>query len=200
MTHDYLVVQLLDQSALYRADVSWLGRVELRPATVDTPLERAAISASLATLTPGIDGDHCMRLCTRVNATSVFEAEDAARLAFEETVDVLDSGNWGGARFSLYEAGFSRCISDGRITPRASHQSGPFPAYFVGSEHLPAPTMQQFLLLEPRCELAQRVVRATHWLRVARNEASRHRALLFRWFAIEAIWKPLMWRHLLSGH
>lgn len=187
-THDYAVVRLLDPHGSYHANVETYGPVEVRGPRVDSPDETVALQSSCDQWGLAVDLTRCMRIACIVSAESDAAAHDAARLILEEAVDVLDSANWGRSRFEVLGPGFARRLDNGRIFPRKHPKVfGPFTSYLVGSEQLAPPTLQQFLMHRPRLELSSRLVRSMHWLRTARNDASRQRAVLFRWFALEAI-------------
>jgi len=134
--------------------------------------------------------DDCMRIATIVhdNVTE-HEAGRIAEERFDEALDVLGSVAGGLSPMVLLASGLFENLEKRSIHPRTlgqGRQQGP--SFWVARERFPQCDWPQFLLTHAKSELAQRLIRSHHWSRKAQGEAGLQLRVLFRWFAMEAVW------------
>lgn len=184
----FLVTKLLYDS-VYRARSYCLGNVDIRPPSSDTKLERAAILQSLSANDETAKIDLAMRISTVVEAES---SADAIRLAddkFATPVDLYRSDNAGLAKIILLRSG---CVSDlHSLTVDPIEEKKPFrsfPAFIREPDGMPAMDRMQWIL-GAGTELSTRYLRSIHWSGNAMIETNLQVRILFRWFAVEAMWK-----------
>jgi hypothetical protein len=133
--------------------------------------------------------DECMRITTFVEAMNHFEVDSIAEERFEEALDVLATQN-AFARYGLLPSGCFYWPDAGRVLPRelgAPARPGGM-SFHVPRDEFPRMDWPQFLLARAPNDLSQRLLRSYHWSNKAELDANRQLRVLFRWFAMEAIW------------
>jgi len=183
-----VVTRLLDHRGVYYPRTYCLDRVEIRNRKSDTQSERDALAAS-CTAFGDIRPDDCMRIVTIVDANGERETDELAEERFDEALDLLTPGSGGLSRMAILGTGVYRHIRDARVRPRMPRNDAlPVTSFRVIREPFPQWEWAQFLATNAQTELQQRLVRSYHWSRKANLEANRQLRVLFRWFAMEAIW------------
>lgn len=184
-----LVVRLLDHRGVFHPRTYALGKVEIRNRRADTRAERQAVMESAKAFGDERPND-CMRIATLVEGDlSDYEAGQVAEERFDEALDVLAPEVAGLSRLELLGVGFFADVDRGRLRARMPPLGRAGTTSFrMMREQFPQADWAQFLLGRPGSELAQRLVRSYHWSRKAQLERSRQLRVLFRWFAMEAIW------------
>jgi hypothetical protein len=192
---NYLVVRVMEPTGLYRPAALALGDVEIRKPDSDSKMERKALEASKAhyKVASGIDGI-AMRICTIVEAVSAEEADRFAFQRFEEAQDILQHTTMaaGLIKLQLTECGFSRNLDTGELQSRdfTGQNLTPtsYPVFHVVENPFPPIDNSQLFFALPQCDLKESLKRSFYWSRKAKWESDRQLRLLFRWFAMEAVW------------
>jgi hypothetical protein len=183
-----LVVRLLDHRGSYVPRTYVLGSVEIRNPRAETDAERRALEESGRFFGDAL-GPTCMRIATLVDAASTWDADDAAAQRFEEALDVIAPESHGLSDFALLQSGFFFDIKNGAVSSRKPMLGRtPSTSFRMMREWFARCDWPQFLFSQQQTDLSQRLVRSYHWSRRAHLEASNQLRVLFRWFAMEAIW------------
>jgi hypothetical protein len=183
-----LVVRLLDHRGIYLPRTRCVGSVEIRNRQADTPVERDAISVSCGAFGDEFN-DLSMRIATLVDAPSNPDADNLSEERFEEVLDALASETHGISQLQLLGAGCFVDLQSGAITPRVPRPGHvPTTTFHIIRERFRPIDWPQYLLSSQQNELSRRLIRSYHWSRKAHLEGNRQLRVLFRWFAMEAIW------------
>ena len=187
----YAITRLLDHRASFRPATYVLGEVELRPDKQDTPFERAALEESLKSTGETVDLKIAMRITTVCEGANPQAADRLAEERFVAALDILDFCAASGlSEWGILDAGCIRDIATGNVGPRPRVLPfGPFTSFVIQPERFPVRDSAQALFGAPPSDLKTRLQRSIHWSREARWESSRQLQVLFRWFAMESIWK-----------
>lgn len=185
------VIRLLDHRGTYFPRTHCLGLVEIRNPRADTVAESDALAESGKLFgDPKLEAS--MRIATVVDTRIPGEADLLAEERFEEALDVFSAELFGMSRPALLSTGAFHYIADGRVLARTpdARIAGPpnTPVFRVMRERFARPEFPQFLLAGKHSELSERLIRSYHWSRKAHLEASLQMRVLFRWFAMEAVW------------
>jgi hypothetical protein len=181
-----VVIRLLDGRGIYYPTTLCVGRAELRPEKSDTPREREALTKSSAAFEYAWK-NNCMRIVTVIDAANELEADIQAEEVFEECLDVLES-MYAASKMALLPIGAYRVISNDRVTHRVPASTAlPTTAAKIAYENFPQCEWSQYLI-SLNSDLGKRLLRSYHWSRKAKWEANSQLRILFRWFAMEAIW------------
>lgn len=181
--------------------------VELRPARLDTPLERFNIEQSARAFgfrlqahadnvsrEPSVE--YCSRITTIVDANDYITARRTAQFRMEEAVDIIEVTE-GYMKHALSDVGIVRALDTGVISPvvpfdkeGAGLAMTTFDTHFDNIHYM---SLAQLILSHDAqgrndIELADRILRSSYWSRNARVELNPQLRILFRWFAIESIW------------
>lgn len=199
-----LVTQVIQGPIIFKT-YTW-GTVEIRQSKHDIPSERKSITESMALfgLSEAVlqQGDQnseagLSRISTIVSAEGGRQPLAVARERFAEALDVLDIIT-PLKKFALLEPGCIRYLDTGNIEPL-------HPPYSRLSRYLQSSIMHvditrfspmdlgQIVLAKQTpgradIDLADRLLRSAYWSRRARTEVNPQLRVLFRWFAIEAVW------------
>ncbi|WP_374000302.1 hypothetical protein [Bdellovibrio bacteriovorus] len=192
MKRNYIVTRVMSETGTFRGVALGLGNVEIRPPSSDSKEERSCLEASKQhySLEVNLDGT-AMRISALVQAESEEEADHYAIEIFEETQDILDNSSFGMSKFSLMDCG---CITDidGGITkprfPVGTNAPKIFPTFERVEDLFPSVGGAQYFINLSDSELKMGLLRSFYWSRKARWEPEGQMRLLYRWFAMEAIW------------
>ncbi len=187
MSSKFVVARVLNDAGFYRPRAYCLDDVEVYPAVLDTPSEAKAIAQSLENWSETTNIG--MRIRVIIEAETALQAQRFAEARFDEVLDVLDFTGTGLSRFAFLNAGYTRDLGSGEVVARdLLPEFGPHPCFFIMTEKYPPLDVGQYLLSRPRTDLGTRLIRSVHWTRKARWERDYQLRVLFRWFALEAIW------------
>lgn len=184
-----VVMRLLDHRGVYYPRTYSLNQVEIRNPKCDTQSERDALAASCAAF-GDVRPDDCMRIVTLVDASGDREADELAEERFDEALDLLAPGSFGLSKIAILGTGAYRNLRNAVVHSRTPRNDGlpPTTIFHVMREPFPQSDWPQFMATNTQTELQQRLVRSYHWSRKAKLEANQQLRVLFRWFAMEAIW------------
>lgn len=192
---NYLVVRAMAPTGIFRPSPLTLGTVEIRKPESDTASELKALEESKThyQVSASLDGI-AMRICTIVDASSIEEADKFAFEKFDEVQDILQHTTMaaGLVRFQLTECGYFKDLESGKLQARRfvtqpdSHST--FPVFHVVEHPFPPIDHSQLFFAIQESELKKGLLRSYYWSRKARWEFDKQLRLLFRWFAMEAIW------------
>lgn len=181
-----VVIRLLDNRGIFSAETRCFGSVEIRPDGSDTPAERDALERSSQEFQYVLQ-NQCMRIVTIVAVANQREADMQAQELFEECLDVLASSS-GLSKMALLPIGAYRFTSNASVSHRAPPQGVvPSTSSKIGYENFPQCEWAQYII-RSTTDLGKVLLRSYHWSRKAAWEANRQLRILFRWFAMEAIW------------
>ncbi|WP_175663517.1 hypothetical protein [Burkholderia ambifaria] len=186
MTNFY-VTKVLDGGGIVRPDTGIYGDVELRSAKSDRKDEAEAITTSSSSSKTKIDFEIASRICTIVSAQTT---DEAIQLADERFVPVLDllSAEHALAHCSATSCGYLKNLDSGEIVPIQSNTFNPSLSFLVQQGFINKFNFNQWILKQ-NTDLASRYMRSLHWSRSAKWEKSVQASILYRWFAIEALFK-----------
>jgi hypothetical protein len=183
---NFVVIRLLDDRGIFHPTTLCVGRVEIRPGRSDTPREREALTKSSGSFQYAWK-ENCMRIVTVVDAANEREADIQAEEFFEESLDVLENMS-ALSKMALLPIGAYRSTSNASVTPRAPFPTlSPGTSFKIAYENFPQCEWPQYII-RSNSDLGKRLLRSYHWSRKAKWEANGQLRILFRWFAMEAIW------------
>jgi hypothetical protein len=145
------------------------------------------ISQSVATARKKVDFEIASRIATVIQAPTL---DEAILLADQRFVPILDlvSVEFALSEFSLTKNGYAKNLDTGDITPLHPRDFEPSLTFVVPRGPIKKYEFNQWLLRQSS-DLAERYKRSIHWTRSAKWEESIQMAILYRWFAVEALFK-----------
>lgn len=199
-----IVTQIVRGPVIFKT-YTW-GNIEIRQSKYDLPSESKALANSMMSfgLTEEILREEeqnydagLSRISTIVNTKEGRQPLAIARERFAEALDVLDVVTLL-KKYTLLEPGYIRYLDSGRIEPLWPFESV-LPRYLNNSilqidiTRFSPMDLGQIVLAKQApgradIDLADRLLRSAYWSRRARTEDNPQLRVLFRWFAIEAIW------------
>lgn len=199
-----IVTQIVCGPIIFKT-YTW-GNIEIRQSKYDLPSESKALANSMMSfgLTEEIlrEGGQnseaeLSRISTIVNTKEGRQPLAIARERFAEALDVLDIVTML-RKYALLEPGYIRHLDTGRMEPLHPLHSR-LPRYFqnpilqIDITRFSPMDLGQIVLAKQApgradIDLADRLLRSAYWSRRARTEDNPQLRVLFRWFAIEAIW------------
>lgn len=199
-----IVTQIVRGPIIFKT-YTW-GNIEIRQSKYDLPGESKALANSMMSfgLTEEIlrEGGQnseaeLSRISTIVNTKEGRQPLAIARERFAEALDVLDIVTML-RKYALLEPGYIRHLDTGRMEPLHPLHSR-LPRYFqnpilqIDITRFSPMDLGQIVLAKQApgradIDLADRLLRSAYWSRRARTEDNPQLRVLFRWFAIEAIW------------
>lgn len=199
-----IVTQIVRGPVIFKT-YTW-GNIEIRQSKYDLPSESKALANSMMSfgLTEEIlrEGGQnseaeLSRISTIVNTKEGRQPLAIARERFAEALDVLDIVTML-RKYALLEPGYIRHLDTGRMEPLHPLHSR-LPRYFqnpilqIDITRFSPMDLGQIVLAKQApgradIDLADRLLRSAYWSRRARTEDNPQLRVLFRWFAIEAIW------------
>lgn len=187
MTENYYIVKILRGGGVVLPTTVIYGDVEIRPASSDGISELEAISQSVASARKKEDYEIASRIATVIQASTL---EEALLLADQRFVPILDliSVEFALSEFSLTRYGYVKNLDTGDITALQSENFEPSLTFVVPRGPIKKYEFNQWILRQSS-ELAERYKRSIHWTRSAKWEESIQMAILYRWFAVEALFK-----------
>jgi hypothetical protein len=180
-----VVIRLLDNRGIFSSETRCFGSVEIRPEGSDTPREREALKRSSQEF-QYVWQNNCMRIVTILDVADEREADMQAEELFEECLDALASSS-GISKMALLPIGAYRSTSNASISHRAPRSSLPSTGFKIAYENFPQCEWAQYII-RSTTDLGKVLLRSYHWSRKAAWEANTQLRILFRWFAMEAIW------------
>jgi hypothetical protein len=184
----FVVTRLFQDGGLYRPRTYTLGEADVRPPSTDLKQERDALIQSLAINKESADFNIGMRIAVIIEADNEQDAISLAEEKFSVPVDLLRTVNAGLSRVSLMRSGCVLNLSTGQTIPISPKRFSPFTSFVTDSNPYPTIDMQQWIL-NANTELTSRYLRSIHWSGNANHEPNPQLRILFRWFAVEAMWK-----------
>lgn len=185
--NDFLVVMLIgDNGAIYSETIIY-GDVEIRPAKSDAANEEKLIEASAKENKLIISTEFNSRISCIITSSSIDEAVEDGIVKFEKVLDLLSS-NFVISRISLARCGFVKNLNNGEYTP-LNIEPKICGNMFVMPQSTDLISLQNEFLMRQESELSKRYFNSLHWGRNASNESNIQLKIIFKWFAVEALFK-----------
>ncbi|HEY9017586.1 hypothetical protein [Thiomicrospira sp.] len=185
--NDYLVAMLLDDGGAIYSETIVYGDVEVRPASSDIAGESDLIKKSAEKNQLVLSTKFNSRVCCIVNTVGIDEAVELAIVKFEKVLDLLSS-NFVISKVTLANCGFIKNLNTGVYTYLESEKE-PFSNMFVTPQVTDPVTLQNNYLMQQDNELSKSYFNSLHWGRNASKENNLQLKILFKWFALEALFK-----------
>lgn len=185
--NDYYVVKLLSDRGIYRPDTLVIGDVELRSPKSDYPEELAVLQISIARNKVEINPAYSCRIGAVVKAATLDDAERQANEKFIGALDIISS-DVPISKIDLSDCGYIKDLRTGELKWTAKHELLPSMAFICSREKFKAIEDSQWIASQ-KCDMALRYRRSLHWSRNAKWEENVQLRILFRWFAVEALFK-----------
>lgn len=184
----FLVVKVLEFNSFTLPDTLIYGDVELRPASVDSAKELAALKESAEDY--GLQFDkytYTARICTIVSSETIPEALSIASDRFSTILD-LNATKFHISNVDVSEIGFAKNLVSGELHPIKRRGFNPSISFVMSHGNIQRMDDINYILgLD--CELSHRYLRALHWARHGRHENNAQLKILFNWFTLEALLK-----------
>lgn len=193
MSNAYIVTRVLRAPCTYSPGATGFGAVEIRSGETDLPSEKEALARSEEAFgEPPPKSPLSMRICAACNAGSAFEADRAVEPHLEEVLDIVDCSGVNFDKHGLSPVGYVRNLDTGILVPRVPDWEfkswPPMSSFRMNAGRFQLPSFEQILAFGTQTDLIERLKRSFHWRRKARWESNIQVRVLFRWFAMEALW------------
>lgn len=186
---NYYICQIL-KTELVVPTTTVYKNIELRSASKYSPTELSFIESSLKAtgLSHDIKPNLMPSIATIININQINDIKPLAENCFIELIDLLQV-EFPYYKFSLTPCGFIKNLDTGEYTALTEKEFD-LGNFFLRRQHsIEQINATQRLLYINNMELFDRYKRSLHWSRNAKLENSIQLRILFRWFAIEAIFK-----------
>jgi hypothetical protein len=185
----FYVLKLLDNQGVYRPDTFVLGDVELRSPRSDFAEELTAIKKSIENNRIQLNHEVNCRIGTIIHANSLEEASLLADERFVKTLDILSS-ELPLSNVRLTNCGYIKNLANGELRPIEEASFLPNISFMVRKGKLQPIEFSQWVATQ-NSDLALRYKRSLHWSRNGKWEKNLQIKILFKWFAVEALFKEL---------
>lgn len=186
MTSFYISKLLVNQS-VYFPTVLVVNNVEIRPCKSDLPEEKKALSQSIKSNEESINLDVNCKLGTIVKAKNEAEAILFADEQFVKTLDIL-SVEFPLSELKIATSGYVKNLDSGQIEPIHNKNLKPNMTFLRRTGNFEKIRSCQWIAILDN-ELADRYRRSLYWSRICKFEKNIQIKILFRWFAVEALFK-----------
>lgn len=186
---NYYVCKILQKPGIVIADTIIYGSVEIRPARKEDATEMAILTESVnsANPKPDVEVEIACRIGTVVEANSIEDAEVLADQRFVEVLDLI-TVEYTMSQLSLAQCGYIKNLDTGEYHNITRPIFNVGTLFITNEGSMPRANAAQ-IILQRSGDLIDRYKRSIHWSRNAQREKSVHINLLYRWFAVEALFK-----------
>ncbi|UXZ83495.1 HEPN domain-containing protein [Burkholderia multivorans] len=187
--YNYYVCKLLKNPGIVIAETVVYANVEIRRAKKDDTEEMALLTESVeaTNLKAEVEIELSCRIGTIVQAAT---EEEASNLADQRFVEILDLATveYTMSHLSLAHCGYVKNLDSGECTTLKNRQYSAGTSFITSRGIMPQINTTQQILYRSG-DLFERYKRSIHWYRNAQRENSIHINLLYRWFAVEVLFK-----------
>ncbi|TDN61138.1 hypothetical protein [Paraburkholderia sp. BL10I2N1] len=185
----FYVCKLLKKPGIAVAATIVHGNVEIRPVQKQDMDELAMLKSSIEStkLEAELEIEIACRIAVIVQAETPDDADILADQYFVEVLDLL-TVEYTMSHLAVAQCGYVKNLDTGEYQVITKHQFAPA-MLFIRSPHSMPQINSTQLLAYRSGDLLDRYKRSIHWSRNARWEKSMHLSLLYRWFAVEALFK-----------
>ena len=185
--NSYYVLKLLNNQGIYRPDTLVIDDVEVRSPKNDSSKETKVIKKSIEENKQNLDIEFNSRIATIIKTENEEKAKLLADQKFVKILDVL-SDELVVSNVSLSKCGYIKNLENGEIKPLITIQSTPGTAFIRATSQFQRLEFSQWVTIQ-NTELSKRYLRSLHWSRNAKWEENAQLRIIFRWFAVEALFK-----------
>ncbi|NIF88116.1 hypothetical protein [Burkholderia sp. Cy-637] len=186
---NFYVCKLLRKPGIVVASTIVYGNVEIRPAQKQDVDELAMLRRSIEAtkLEAEVEVEIACRIAVIVQAENPDDADILSDQYFVEVLDLL-TVEYTMSHLAVTQCGYIKNLDTGEYQVITKHQFAPAMLLIRSPHSMPQINSTQLLAYRSG-DLLDRYKRSIHWSRNARWERSIHLSLLYRWFAIEALFK-----------
>jgi len=187
--NNYYVCKALKNPGIVIAETIVYANVEIRPARENDTEEMVLLTESIKAT--NLESEVEITLSCRIGTIVQTDTEEAiSSLADQRFVEILDLAavEYTMSHLSLAHCGYIKNLDSGECTIFKNREYSAGTSFIRSRSMMPQLNSTQQILYQSG-DLFERYKRSIHWYRNAQREKSIHINLLYRWFAVEALFK-----------